>query len=272
MAEIIKFADGTPGSIINENDDWYYADRERMNNTGLSEVKKGPLHYKRFLEGKPLEDTESYAWGRAFHCIVLEPDEFIKRFFIMQEEDILAQIGGKMPRGTKAYKEWKAEQLDEAGDKTILSQESYDVMRYLRDRVNALPELTNLLNACAKEKIMVDDINGVPCKMKADAISYGNFLIDLKTTSGLITDFEYSFNKYEYDRQMAFYSDIAQVTNVYIIAVEKSSPNGIGFFEVRPETLQRGRDKYNWLLDQYKKDFLQGGIQNFDTYCHKAYL
>ena len=71
---------------------------------------------------------------------------------------------------------------------------------------------------------------------------------------------------------MAFYSDIAQVTNVYIIAVEKSSPNGIGFYELRPETLQRGRDKYNWLLDQYKKDFLQGGIQDFDTYCHKAFL
>ena len=272
MAEIIKFADGTPGSIINENDDWYYADRTLMNNTGLSEVKKGPLHYKKFLEGVPSQDTEAFAWGRAFHCIILEPNEFTDRFFILEEEDMLAQIGGAKPRATKAYKEWKAEQLDEAGSRDILNKDSYDVMRYLRDKVEALPQLRELLNSCAKEKIMAATINDVPCKMKADAVNYGNFLIDLKTTSGLVTDFEYSFNKYEYDRQMAFYADIAQVSNVYIIAVEKSSPNGIGYFEIRPETLQRGRDKYNYLLDKYNNDFLKGGIQDFDTYYHRAFL
>jgi hypothetical protein len=272
MSDIIQFADGTPGGIIEKDDAWYFADRQYCTNSMLSELEKSPLHLKKYLDGIKDEQSQAYAWGSAFHCIVLEPDEFISRFYVLEDSGIIEKIGGKVPRNTKAYKEWKTSELEMAGNRTLISGEEYDIMHYLRDKIYSIAQIKEMLNACAKEKIMADEYDGIKRKCKADAISYGNFLIDLKTTSDPVSKFSKSFRNYNYDRQMAYYKDICGVNAVYVLAIEKSSPNTVGWFEVTEDSLETGRTKYDMLLQRYKNDFLNGGITNFDSYYLQSYL
>jgi len=145
-------------------------------------------------------------------------------------------------------------------------------MRYLRDKIFNISEIKEMLNACAKEKILIDEYDGTQRKCKADAISYGNFLIDLKTTSDPVSMFGKSFRNYNYDRQMAWYKDICKVNNVYMIAVEKSSPNNVAWFEVTEESIDRGREKYMFLLEQYQIQFQRGGIKDFNQYYLRSFI
>lgn len=271
--EIIEFKDGTPGSIIEKDDAWYFADRRYATNSMMSELDKSPLHLKKYLDGVKEPQTQAYAFGSAFHCVVLEPDEFIDRFYVMDDRLICEKIGGKVPRNTTKYREWKESELEMVNGRAILTVEEYDVMHYLRDKIMKIGQIKEMLNACAKEKILVDNYDGIDRKCKADAISYGNFLIDLKTTSDPVSKFRYKgFRNYDYDRQMAYYKDICKVNNVYVLAVEKSSPNTVGWFEVTEDTIDAGRTKYERLLEKYKNDFLNGGIKDFDQYYLNSYV
>jgi hypothetical protein len=53
------------------------------------------------------EQTDAMKLGLIIHCLVLEPEQFEKRYTIMDDTEICVQIGGAKPRATTKYKEWK---------------------------------------------------------------------------------------------------------------------------------------------------------------------
>jgi hypothetical protein len=260
--------------VIDKDDDWYYSDTTRLTNSMMGELKKSPLHlqcYLRKVEGPELKHN---VFGRAFHCAVLEPLEFEKRFYVVDDREIcqtLINDGAKNPRAKKEYKEWKANILAENEDKTELSWDDWESIIIMRDKVLGSAETFNLLEKTEKEKIVSNTIEGVDVKIKADAIRYGDYIIDLKSTMEPVTKFSNSFWKYDYARQAAFYSDVTGIKNVIFIVVEKTFPYTVGIYTVSQETLQSGRASYLHLLNMYKNLFINvNTAPDFSNYIIKG--
>lgn len=74
---------------------------------------------------KKHEQTDAMLLGEVLHTIVLQPQEFDKKFFVINDTEIMTQIGGLKPRGTKAYKEWKQQELDKNAGKVCIDSDIY---------------------------------------------------------------------------------------------------------------------------------------------------
>ena len=94
------------------------------------------------------------------------------------------------------------------------------------------------------------------CKGKADYRN-GNVLVDLKTTGdGSFYGFSNSCKKYGYDRQSAFYMDGFNCDEFVFITQEKERPYNVSIFYAGDDFLNRGRDEYKYLLDTYRRFFI----------------
>lgn len=66
------------------------------------------------------KQTDAMLLGTLIHCLVLEPDEFDKRYTVLDDTDILSTLADSgNPRNTKVYKEWKANFLANCVGETI---------------------------------------------------------------------------------------------------------------------------------------------------------
>ena len=73
------------------------------------------------------QTTPSMMLGSLVHCLVLEPDEFSKRYVVLDDKDICKEIGGARPTSTKLYKEWLTELTDSNAGKEFVSMKDMAV-------------------------------------------------------------------------------------------------------------------------------------------------
>ena len=71
------------------------------------------------------KQTDAMLFGTIVHCLVLEPMEFDKRYFVLDDAQIVSEIGGGNPRLTKVYKEWKALQIENNRGKEMVKPDIY---------------------------------------------------------------------------------------------------------------------------------------------------
>lgn len=157
-------------------------------------------------------------FGSAFHCAVLEPQNFdIKNYQGVNEMQLHVLI--------EACK--NSEKLQEILKYSIKEVEHYF---YLFD---------------------------LPCKMKADAVLVRESkIVDLKTTAATnIIDFSKTIAKYNYDRQMSFYCDALGVEKSLLVGVSKTTFE-LFFIELTKEELENGRKKYEKIMRIIKEQNL----------------
>jgi len=231
--------------MINQTDDWYFSDKDYITNSHLKIVKEGGIErYIAFKKGLlPQRKSPALDFGSALHCLILEPERFEKQFYVMDDTDICNKIGGAMPRGTKAYKEWKAEELVKLGSRQLLTQESLTIALAMAEKVHSIPECVDMIRDCLYEKIFTSEWNGVKTKGKIDMKHIGHeFFADIKTTRfpAIKENFEWEFRKNGYARQMGFYANLLGIKSAWIIAIEKTYPYSVGLFEISEQTLALG--------------------------------
>ena len=252
-------------NIIKEDDAWYYNDTSFVTNSHLKVLLEGGpealAHYYRYGS----EDKPAYAFGRAFHTLILEPEEFNSRYFILDDSGICEEIGGARPTSTKKYKEWLADAQKEAGDKEILPIATMNVLEAMETKLLSIPQVVALLENTAREVIYKGNFDNVPVKGKMDAVKPNRMIIDLKTTSSAPTPYEFgkTFRNYNYDRQMAFYAELADVPEACIIAIQKTKPYTVGVYMVSAESMNEGRDKFMRAIDEYKGLYLDKDVEKF---------
>jgi hypothetical protein len=223
-----------------------YAAIPAVNYSSLKHIAVSPENYRWHLE-HPAEQTDSFAFGGAVHCAVLEPDKFDARYQIYDER--------RDPR-TKAWQEWQAAH---PGVQTLKSHEMERVKR-CSDKVLGDPEASNLLRGGRREEVLTwtDEQTGVPCKGRLDYIR-PDLVLDLKTTSDVpkFETFQRAIFKYGYQVQLSLYHDGAVAArriggrrNPWIIAVQTKGPFHVACFELDDEVLQHGRKAYRALLQQ----------------------
>lgn len=252
--------DKNKGSIIEKDDDWYYADKKFVTNSHLGQILKGgPQTLKAYYE-KGQKDTDAFMFGRAAHCLLLEPEAFSGRFYAIDDTEICNEIGGARPRTTKKYKEWIEPLLEDNKHRHLLSLDDMNTITAMVDKAMSYPQVRDLIEkAKFREVIYQKKLLGVNCKIKVDAINTGNYILDYKTTRdpATLVNFEKSVRKYGYDRQGAFYSDVAGVDSFWFLVQEKTYPYTICLAELSPDTKEQGQKKYQQGLEMYREHFIK---------------
>ena len=230
-----------------EDDSFYYSDYEFVTNSQLGLIKKDVRTYKMMRDNPHLRtETLPMIFGRAYHVAMLEPNEFNDK----------VKVFDSATRTTKGYKEFKADNPDAP---TIILQKEYDKIMRMQDVLFSHKEVRDLLVSEGEREIAnawQDDDTGVFCKGKADYRN-GTTLIDLKTTTdGSLHGFSNSCRKYGYDRQSAFYSDGFGCDDFIFITQEKEMPYNVSIFYAGEDFMNRGRDEYKYLLDTYRRFFI----------------
>ena len=229
------------------DDSFYYSDYEFVTNSQLGLIKKDVRTYKMMRDHPELrKETLPMIFGRAYHVAMLEPNEFNDKVLVFNSAT----------RTTKGYKDFKA---DNPKAPTIILQKEYDKIMYMQDVLFSHNEVNDLLQKEGEREIAnawKDDDSDVFCKGKADYRN-GKTLIDLKTTGdGSFYGFSNSCKKYGYDRQSAFYMDGFGCDEFVFITQEKERPYNVSIFYAGDDFIERGRAEYKYLLDVYKKFFI----------------
>ena len=252
-------------NIIKEDDAWYYNDTSFVTNSHLKVLTEGGPEALRDYYKYGSEDKPAFAFGRAFHTLILEPEEFNARYYILDDSKICEEIGGKRPPSTKAYAAWMASIKEENSDKEILSIATMNTLEAMETKLLSIPQVVSLLENTTRETIYKGNFEGVPVKGKLDLIKPNRMVIDLKTCAKAPTVYEFgkTFRNFNYDRQMAFYAELADVPEACIIAIQKTRPYTVGVYMVSAESMNTGREKFMKALDQYKGMYLNGDVDSF---------
>lgn len=214
-----------------EDDEKYYGDygKQFLSNSDIRALLNDPLNFKKPIVGNP-----NLIKGGYFHTLVLEPDK-LERFKIIDAAS----------RNSKVYK-------DLSGGELCLLQKEADELELLRDKLMANNVCRGLIQDIDVEYEVPGIINLEDewWKLKADIVNNTEqYVIDLKTTSNL-DKFQYSARDYNYDSQAYIYSSYFKKDMIFI-AVDKQT-HKIGIFDCSPEFLERGKQKVEKAVEQYK--------------------
>lgn len=209
-------------------------------NSGMKLIReRSPAHYKAWCEGEQEKETPALAFGRAYHCRVLEPDVFARTYKVMPDF-------GDMRSSTNRAK--RDEWLAENPGAEVISQDYADRIEAMYTALMAHPVAAGIMRNGKAEVTMywVDPDTGVKCKARADWWVPGKFFMDLKTTDDASPQaFARSIAKYGYHVQHAHYCDGARecgeaISHYLILAQEKEAPYLPAVYHIDAEAEQRG--------------------------------
>lgn len=267
----VKKYDPNQERLLDWNDKKYFSDVNYITNSMLKYLNDSPEHLHAYLNYPAWrQEKQAYIDGSALHCFILEPEEFDNRFWFINDTDIIEEIGGAKPRATKRYKEWKIEIQNDNLDKQEISYEWYLHLTLIEEKLKAIPQVKQLLANTKKEKAYFKKLNGINCKCKVDAVNIGNYIVDLKGFKETPNPYNFLRNlkKYNLDRQAALYCDILGLDQFWFICVEKTYPYTVGIYEVSAETLQAGREKYEYLLEVHKNNLNNYDKEYVNNFCY----
>ncbi len=184
--------------------------------------EKTPAHYRHWVDAPPEPETPSLAFGRAYHCRVLEPG--IYRHFYAVAPDF-----GDMR--SSINREKRDRWVSENPGVTLLSAADAQTIEDMHAALMSHRLAAGMMQAGHSEVTMrwEDSETGVRCKARADWIDPGNFVMDLKTTDDASpSGFAKSIAKYGYHIQGAHYRDGAvqcgEPTPAFLILAQEKSP------------------------------------------------
>lgn len=193
-----------------------------INRSRLFRVSKSPEWF-RYCEDNPPEKTRALVVGNAFHSLVLEPNEFEKRYAVIPKLDMRTAEG-------KAYKQ----QL-ESEQRELLTADEFETICGMRDSVMQNEIARKLLTGADIETSIywTDEITGEQCKARPDIFHSSKdttIIVDLKSCTSADTEtFKKEVVKYGYDLQVymccnALQREFNNPTEFIFIAVEKTPP------------------------------------------------
>ncbi|EHJ6702603.1 exodeoxyribonuclease VIII [Escherichia coli] len=202
VADPVIVEDIEPGiyyGISNEN---YHAG-PGVSKSQLDDIADTPALYL-WRKNAPVDTTKTKTLdlGTAFHCRVLEPEEFSNRFI----------VAPKFNRRTNAGKEEEKAFLMECAStgKTVITAEEGRKIELMYQSVMALPLGQWLVESAGHAESSIyweDPETGILCRCRPDKIiPEFHWIMDVKTTAD-IQRFKTAYYDYRYHVQDAFYSD-----------------------------------------------------------------
>jgi hypothetical protein len=226
-----------------------YHDSAGISRSGITELKKSPLHYwQAYLAPNRVRkpDTKAMIFGDAVHTKIMEPDLFDARFAVSEKYD------GRTNAGKKA--KWEFELASEG--KKILDEEQNLILEAIEKEVRKHPRIPKLLEDAKIERSLfwIDSETELLCKARPD-IWTPKYLVDIKTTAdSTYNAFCWSVRDYNYHIQAAMQIDaIRELTgilyhNFIFIAVQTTAPYKPYLYNLGDLEIEHGRKEYKKLL------------------------
>jgi hypothetical protein len=217
------------------DDKEYYSGigKNYLSNSDIGTLLTNPQSF-----GKPREDNKSFAEGRYFHQLILEPEK--------------AELTPFVDVSSRTTKEYKNFCEDNNFEYVLLWKEMKDIQKLvatMRRNIIFFDEIYRDGNEF--EVPSFGEIQGEMWKGKADIVTEDS-LIDLKTTSD-INKFKYSAKSYNYDSQCYIYQQLFGKPLVFFV-IDKVTAQ-LGIFRPSEEFIQGGEYKVGKAIKVYRKYF-----------------
>tara|TARA_R110000803_G_scaffold154286_1_gene219051 strand:- start:2480 stop:3112 length:633 start_codon:yes stop_codon:yes gene_type:complete len=192
--------------------------------------------------------------GTLVHCLILEPQEFTKRYVVLDDREICNEIGGARPSSTKKYKEWLSGFAEENKGKELVTMKDMDIANKILKKAKSTGIIQEWFTD-GKAEVTVkgvakgynEEFDGL-CIIDYDT----DFVsIDLKTTSKPLSKFKYDANELGYDIQASITNSLNNKEFIFVV-VQTVEPYDIGIYTCSEFFMNRGKDKVNTALYNYK--------------------
>lgn len=203
----------------------------------LREMGRSPAHAKFKLDNPSAGQTPAMRFGTLVHAVVL---------------------GTPLPPvwdGERRGKDWAAFRDANAG-KNIVTAAELEEATAIAGVIAANPEASELLSGI-REKTLLWDWAGRPCRTTPDAFQPGKVHTDLKTCGNAAPKhFPWHALRHAYLAQMAWQQDAIQRSyatpeRVFIVAVETREPYGLCNYQLTPAALDFGRKVYRGWIEEF---------------------
>lgn len=218
-----------------KDDREYYSGigKNYLSNSDIGTLLTNPQSF-----GKPREDNKSFAEGRYFHQLILEPEK--------------AELTPFVDVSSRTTKEYKNFCEDNNFEYVLLWKEMREIQKLvdtMKRNITFYDEIYRDGNEF--EVPAFGEIQGEMWKGKADIVTEDS-LIDLKTTSD-INKFKYSAKSYNYDSQCYIYQQLFGKPLVFFV-IDKVTAQ-LGIFRPSEEFIQSGEYKVGKAIKIYNKYF-----------------
>ena len=206
--------------------------------------------WEMYMRGELKKDTEALRFGTMYDMMLFEPEKANDTYAYLDDTDIIAAIGGRNPRVTKKYREWKAEQAEANASKELVSKEDWEKAQ---EMIKRLKDCGLYYKQFEGGKFQVEfnvDFDGVPLKGFLDCL-HDDRIIDSKS-SRAIDKFRYDVNSWSYDIQAYIYTKVFDIKDFYWVVQEKTFPYYPADVKCSEETLFRGEMKFHQALENIK--------------------
>lgn len=246
-----------------------YSGEGHLSFSALKAFLQSPKHFFNYVVNKIT--TNAMEEGKQFHMACLERTKFEAKYWVLDDNEKVIEIGGANPRATKLYKEWKAEQIELHSDKEMISKENYDLFLAMNDYLYVCSSTKNLMsNLIAKEKAFEFHHEGFKIIGKIDGEGE-DYCLDLKKVA------DASFKKVRwviddmlYDMQGAIYSHAVQKSNYYLIFVDKGI--NVTVVKIGKEKLQEGFNKFSVGLEQFRNCIEENKFHSSYEFFNGGYI
>lgn len=262
-------ADFKPGIFPGEADEIYFRRQLGVASNSVLKLLDGitPGHYLHYVktgedeDATPVKDTDSQIIGRAFHCLVLEPDRYRTDYKIEPDFGPMQSAKNRARR-----EEWISYQKPGI---TFLKPKREKLIRDMRESLLRHKMARQLLEEGRREVVFrwIDPETGVACKSKVDLWDEElGFYLDLKSCmSAHPTEFGRVVAKYRYHVQHCMYATGAKalgcpIRNFLLVPVEKVEPHFSAVYHIDAaaeekgfEVLRRSLQKMRYCMDHYIK-------------------
>lgn len=215
--------------------------------------------FELYMQGKLKKESDALTFGSAYDCLLFTPHEFDNTFHVMDDSQIIQDLGGKNPRVTKAYKEWKAQQEELAKDKVILGIEDYQKCIDMITRLDDSKVLSIYLDGDYQVEFNQKlDISGevIPFRGFLDCLGKG-FISDSKSSRS-VKGFSRDVRVFGYDIQAFLYTRAFGFQDFYWVVQEKAYPYLPAVYKATEDTLASGERKVTRALNAIKKHYESG--------------
>lgn len=222
--------------------------------------------FEMYMKGELRKDSQALTFGSAYDVLLFTPEDFDKRFFVLDDSEIIKEVGGKNPRATKQYKDWKEQQDGLSAGKRPLSLDDY---QQAIDMISRLDDC-GVLNIYLQGEYQVEfhqklEIGGeeIPVRGFLDVLGDG-FITDLKTTRS-VNGFRKDVRWLDYDVQAYLYTLAFGLKDFYWVAQEKTYPYLPAAYKASEETLDSGKRKVNRAISVIK-DYCEANKESSKFY------
>ena len=229
-----------------------YRKKEGISSSDLKRMMKSMASWKYYHDNPDDNDTEALQFGRAYHKLMLEPDDFDNEFVVSPKFD------RRTKEGKAAYEEF----LKSSEGKEVINEETYQKLLEMQIALYNTPFVKLLIKGEHEKSIFwKDEQTGITLKCRPD--SFGRIkdqyiAIDLKTTKDAETDhFMRDALKLGYDLQAYHYCDgleheYKKPFKFIFIAQEKTAPYLVNVLEADEYFMKNGKELRDSLLEKYK--------------------